>query len=247
MNPVVSIICACNNQKIFKEMLAKSLEKQSFKSFEIIIIDAKEKGFKSASQTLNYGASLAKGALLIFVHQDIEFSDADSLEKLVYYGNNCNFGMIGVAGTIGDKSFAVSSTVSMGKERIIAGILNTSVTNVYSLDECLLMCKKEKFKGFDDYGTTWHFYGVEYSQRCIENNENVLIVPVNIYHDSYANSLDKTYFDTLKLYCKKHKNQKLIRTCCGYFKNNSLLPLYCAYRKFKLFIKRLIKNRKHSM
>lgn len=65
---MVSIICASNNKKILNNMLIKSLKIQMLNDYELIIIDAKEHGFKLAPQTLNYEAMKAKGDILIFTH-----------------------------------------------------------------------------------------------------------------------------------------------------------------------------------
>lgn len=241
-NIVLSIICASNNPDILKKDLLSSLKKQSFKDYELIIIDAKKEGYLSASETLNYGASIAKGSILLFAHQDIAFLNDDALAQLVYYSSTLDFGVIGVAGAIDGKRFRVTSTVLMTEKRIQAGTINTMVSNAFAIDECLILCRKQSFKGFEYLGDTWHFYAVEYSAKCVSNGENVLVVPVWIIHDSYANSLDKSYFDTLLKYGRMHKDRKIIRTCCGYFKNNAFLPIYCFYRKLKISIKKLLKK-----
>ena len=240
---MISIICASNNKDILEKMLIKSLDEQSFRDFELIIIDAKNKGFKSASETLNYGAKIAKGEYLFFVHQDIEFITKNGLMDLVSYCKSNDFGIAGVAGATGDRNYQNHTAVLMGSDKRQAGKKLEKVMEAYALDECLLIVKKSKFIEFSYLGETWHFYGPDLSNKMKKKDEKVLIFPVWIYHYSDAKSLNFSYFDTLKLYAKKNRDIKLIRTCCGYFKNDIFLGLYCYYRKIKLWLKKIVKRR----
>lgn len=237
-NVSLSFICATNDTKTLNEMLITSLKKQNNQDFELIVINAKEHGFKSASETLNYGANIAKGKYLCFVHQDIEFLNDDAVDKIIEFFSNNDFGIAGVAGETGStkKEFAVYSSIIMGEERTQAGLFLSTLKEAYSVDECVMFVKKNQFKKFDDYGDTWHFYGVEYSLRCIKNNEKVLLFPINIYHKS-SGVLNNSFWDTLKQVAKKHKDVKVIKSCCGNYNNNCLISLYCFARKLKNVLK----------
>lgn len=228
-----SIICACNDDNIYNKMLLPSLQKQSYKDYEVIKLDAKSLGFIGAAQTLNYGASIAKGDVLVFVHQDIEFIDEDFLDKLNGYCTEYDFGIVGVAGVIGDEVYA---TVVQTRERSPAGIIFEQVKEASSLDECLLIIKKESFKGFTDYNS-WHFYGVEYSLRCIRSHKKVLLFPLLTYHLSPGWSLNNSYWDTLKKVAKDFKDFKVIPTTMGCYRNNLFMSVYIIYRKLKTYIK----------
>lgn len=240
---MISIVCASNNKEVLNNMLIKSLNNQTYSDYELIVVDAKVKGFKSAAETLNYGFSQAKGDIVVFIHQDVEFSTNDALEKIFRYSNENIFGIAGNAGAIGDKEYLVTSSVIMGDDHRQAGRKLTEVMECYAVDEVMMIVKKDNFVGFDDLGNTWHLYGPEYSARCLKRGEKVLLFPIELYHASDAKSLDKTYFDTVVRYCKKNKDIKLVRTCCGYFKNNAFIGVYATYRKFKLKVKKLLKRR----
>ena len=233
-NTTLSFICATNDTKTLNEMLVASLKKQINQNFELVVVDAKEHGLKSASETLNYGASIANGKYLCFVHQDIEFLNDDAIDKIIDYFDSNDFGIAGVAGETGKtrKDYTVYSSVVMNEDRKHAGLFLDKQKEAYSVDECVMFVKKEQFKKFDDFGNTWHFYGVEYSLRCIKNNEKVLLFPINVYHKS-SGVLNNSYWDTLKLVCKKYKDVKVIKTCCGNFNNNCLTSLYCFAHKVK--------------
>lgn len=239
---MISVICPYNNEDILNEMIVKSLEKQTFRDYELIFINTKIKKYKSAAEALNYGASVAKGEYLLFVHQDIEFLEENGLQQLNDFCQSNDFGVAGVAGATGATKYQNHTSVVMGKDRRQAGQKLESIMEAYALDECLMIVKRDKFIGFRDYGQTWHFYGPDISLQMKSANEKVLLFPVWIYHLSAANSLNYSYFNTLLRFAKNHRDEKIIRTCCGYFHNNSILWFYCEYRKFKLFLKKLLKK-----
>lgn len=237
---MISIIVAYNNEKLLEEMLVKSLKNQTSKNFELIKVSAKENGFKSASETLNYGASLSKGDILLFIHQDVEFIDNDALEKIEQFCKIYDFGIAGFCGVKDSDKYEVYSSVKIGYDRRHAGQMINEVTDVLSLDECGLIVKKDEFSGFEDNGNTWHFYGVDYSLKSFTANKRILLFPINIYHLSPGWSLDYSYFDTLKVIARKYSNYNVIKTCMGFFRNNNFLSIYCEYRKSKLFLKKII-------
>ena len=236
---MISIICACNNEDVFKKMLLPSIKKQKYSDYEIIKLDSKSLGLKGAANTLNHGATLAKGDILLFVHQDIEFLSDEAFDQIVNYCENYDFSIAGNAGV----NFGVEkvfSSVIMGLDRIQAGEKITQVKYVDSIDECLMIIKRDNFKKFVDY-SSWHFYGVEYSLRSREHNENVIVFPIEIYHLSPGWSLDNSYWDTLIKVAKNHKNLKIIPTTMGQFHNNFLLKFKIMYIKLKKFLKSKIK------
>lgn len=240
-NKTVSVICVSNNRKILMEVLMNSLAKQTVDDFETIVVDTKEKSFTSAASALNYGATLANGDFLVFVHQDVEVS-AEFIEQVITLCNQYEFGIAGVAGTTFEEKFAVYSSVKDGKEKKQVGIINKTVREVYSLDECVLIVKKKEFHGFSNLGNTWHFYGVEYSIECNKQGKAVLLFPLPIYHVSNGMSMDATYFHTLLVVGRKHKDLKIIRSCCGFFRNNWLLPMFCQYQIIKMELLKRMKT-----
>ncbi len=238
----LSFICACNNRDTLNKFLIPSLKKQANQAYELIVVDAKEHGFKSAAETLNYGASLTNTDRLCFVHQDIAFLNDDAVDKIIGLFDNEDFGIAGVAGEIGDtkKTCLSTSSVVMTEKLIRTGLILTKTQEAYAVDECVMFIKKKDFMGFDDFGPTWHFYGAEYSLRCLKNGRKVLAVPIDVYHDS-TGDMNDSYWDTLLKVGRRHKDVKTIKTTCGVFNNGFLLPFYCFAHKVK---NRLFKRRK---
>ena len=235
---MISIICAVNNTEILEKMLISSLKKQTYQNFEFISVDAKSLGFKSASDTLNYGASQANGEILLFVHQDVELIDHTILQSIVNFDREYEYGIAGVCGIVGTGEYKNYSSVLVGYNKKQTGIKNTQIREIYALDECLFFLNRSNFMGFDDLGDTWHFYAVDYSYRCHKKEMNVMLIPNPIYHLSPGWSLDYSYFDTLNFIGKKYNKEKYIKTCMGVFNNRKTLKMYCEYRKLKIFIKK---------
>ena len=239
---MISIICPSNNKKILDNMLVSSLNEQTYKDFELIVINSKEKGFTSAAETLNYGASLAKGEILVFCHQDIKLLDKKFLEKLVDLSNSNDFGIAGVAGIANDN--LVYSNIYHGKNtNKFVGINATNVMNLISVDECLFIIKKENFCGFDTTNKTWHLYAVDYSYCSLKKNENVLLFPLLLYHLSPGDSLNDSFYDELKILGRKHKELKYIKTTMIILKNDRLYNLRVFYRKYRHKLKNLLKRK----
>lgn len=238
---MISIICPVNNYNILK-MLTDSLNKQTIKDYELILIDSKKMGFKSAAETLNYGVSISKGNILLFAHQDIEFISNDALAMILKYSNDNDFGIAGVAGKNTNDKYCTTS-VLVGKDKRPGGHIKTSgIIQTQTLDECLFIIKREKFCNFTNYGKTWHFYSVDYCLKMIEANEKVLLFPIDIYHLSPGYSMNYNYYSTLKKVGKNHKNIKIIATTCGTFKNDKFLSIRCLYLKIKLFLKKILRK-----
>lgn len=79
-----SIICVYNNKNILDKSLIKTLDEQTFKDYELILIDNTSGQYKNAGEGLNYGASRAQGTYLLFLHQDVAFLNKTAL--YIVYG-----------------------------------------------------------------------------------------------------------------------------------------------------------------
>lgn len=237
---MISIICPVTDEKIYQSMLLKSIYRQTYKNYEIIKLNSKKLGFNCASDTLNYGVEKAKGDILVFVHQDVEFLSNSILNDIDRYSKEYDFAIAGVCGVAGNGKYEVSSSVTIGLNHRQAGKKLIEPQESYVLDECLFFIKRDKFLPFENIGNTWHFYAVDYCLRAQIAGEKVYIFPLDIYHLSPGWSLNYDYFNKLLTIGRKYKSLPYISTCMGVFKNNCTLPFYCEYRKFKLWLKKVL-------
>lgn len=236
-----SIICAYNNKKILDDLLLKSLNEQVGAEYEIILINAQKHGFQSASETLNYGCSKAKGDFLIVCHQDIVFQRQDILAQISHFCQEYDFGAAGVAGLTRIKgNQVVASKITEGPNRALAGNFHNFTTPLesMSLDECLFIIPKDVYQQhrFNDLGKTWHLYASDLACACLRDHLKVMTFPIDgIYHASNGKSFNMNYFEALINLAKLYKKDfKTIYTIYGKWSTNSLvLRMKIFYRKLR--------------
>ena len=107
-----SIIICWTNKELTDEAI-EYLEDQGLRDeFEIIALDNRNNKFSSAAKALNYGASIAKGEILIFMHQDVFFEDSNDVSKLIgYFDKLDDLALLGVAG-INGKDLMIYSNIT---------------------------------------------------------------------------------------------------------------------------------------
>lgn len=218
---MISIICASNNEEILNDNLIKSLKEQTYKDYELIVVDTLKNHYEGACDALHSGALKAKGEYLLFCHHDINFLDKNSLKDIV--DNIEEAGIIGVAG-IRDRNHLIGNILNgINKEPVGESIEKSE--EVFSIDEVLFIIKRDFYlkHPLNLNNKTWHLYAVEYALEMHELNKKVLVIPARIYHKSDGLSLNKSYFIYLKKLIKKYKKYKCIYTTVGSFYTNKIL------------------------
>lgn len=235
---MLSLICVYNNQELLKNSMISSLEKQSYKDYELILVNSEENGMTSASRALNYGGEQSRGDFLVFLHQDLVFIDEDFLEKLQCFCMQNTFGIAGVAGVVlePDGKRLVYSNITHGENKERAGAFFDSVKDAESLDECLLIVPARVFEmyKFSDLGNTWHLYGTDFCLKIRKDSLSVKLFPLSLWHLSSGKSLNINYFDAIKRLCRLYNNNKVIYTIFGKWPTNEIcLILKCELRKIR--------------
>ena len=233
---MLSIICASNNKKILNECLVESLNKQTYKDFELIIVDTKETKYNSAADALMSGAKKSNGDTLMFVHHDVVMENEDELKNIVEQIKKIDdFGILGIAGADYKKGPLVGNITNGDSKIYISDKSIKEPTEVQTLDEVMFIIKKENL---DKYplnleNKTWHLYAVEYCLKMHENNKKVLVIPSNIHHLSAGASMNNDYYKQLRKICKKErKTYKTINTTVGFWNTNKfILELKIMKRK----------------
>jgi len=207
----VSLICVYNKKSVYNDILIESLKKQTIKC-ELIGIDNSNGRFSSAAAALNYGVTLSHGNLLIFVHQDIEFTTEHSLEELIKRLSVLERGDVaGVAGEIVlDGKRVCCTSITFGKHRMSYKAIPINETReVESLDECLFAMLRETWednKLNESVCNGWHFYAVEACYHARKHNHHVYVVKSSLNHLSASGTLDNGYYSTLSALCEHYKN-----------------------------------------
>lgn len=241
----ISIICCYNSEEKLK-YLTDSLTYQDM-GYESVFIDNSNNRFHCAAAALNYGASMAQGELLFFVHQDIKFKTKDSLRNLTEKAVKLKLHDIaGCAGAVlaeGRKKTITNMTYSL-EEKHYSGVFREEYMNVETVDECLFIMKKETWEAhpFDEAVCDhWHFYAVE---QCLFNRlqgGNIYVLDSEVNHLSETGTLDKSFFRALIRLIKQYRGQyPYIVTTTGYWTTGSY---YRVIRHIARLIKENVMNK----
>lgn len=163
-NYKVSIVIVYNDQQKLEEA-KKYIFKQSIGDIELIALDNRCGRFSSAAQALNFGASMAKSDVIIFMHQDVYLWDLDFVKKYYTYLSNKENVIAGVVG-VREKDGATVGDFYEGRAAKLRPLelTNGEITEVFSVDEFLFGMQKklwEKLKFDEKNCFDWHFYAVD--------------------------------------------------------------------------------------
>lgn len=235
----VSLITVYNNHDLLNQMVASS-KKQKRVIVDYVLIDNTSGRFSSAAKALNYGISKAKGEVLVFLHQDIEFLDDCALKDIFEFAVNhpkTLFGAAGVKSKISDTGEFFSSMYAGENKKQYKCC--TAPTECYTLDECLIACHRScmsKLKFDESVCDGWHLYGADLClQAGLIPELNVMVIPMDyVWHKSNGNA-DKSYMITQNRLAQKYKkNYKIINTTNGFQYTNPLRRTYVnIYRKLR--------------
>lgn len=224
---MLSIICASNNKKILDECLKKSLDRQTYRDFELIVVDTKKSKYTGASDALMSGAKNAKGDFFIFIHHDVVFNTEHELENVVkQIENTKDFGVLGIAGASYEKNILIGNITNGDNKIHISDKIIDEPTEVQTLDEVMFIIKRDNLEKYplNLDNKTWHLYAVEYSLYMKEKNKKVMVIPCNIYHVSAGASLNNKYYKRLRKTCKEYKKRyRTINTTVGYWYTNRVV------------------------
>ena len=220
----VSVICVYNKTDVFKNLLQKSLKRQ-FLQAELIAVDNTKQKYSSAASALNYGASLATGNVLVFVHQDVSFETPDALGEIVrIFCSNSGAGDIGgIVGAAFDensnKRIVAGSKVNfLGEPEGEKGFAD-DFRYAETIDELLIVMTAETFKQhpFDeDTCRGWHYYAVEQCLNARKNKKRVLAINAELKHLSTGVFDDKFYWAEYRVARKYKSMDRIIGTCCDF-------------------------------
>lgn len=96
-NPLVSIVIACPNTSWMLEECLEAIEKQTYRNFEVLVLDDGKTGKVRPAEKRNLGIREAKGEILAFIDDDA-YPDAHWLEFAVKYFGEESIGAVGGPG-----------------------------------------------------------------------------------------------------------------------------------------------------
>lgn len=235
---MVSLICVYNDETIYQKQLYSTVMDQDI-SVEMIGVNNKNNNFNSASTALNYGAELAHGEILVFVHQDITLKCKSALRILIETIEKKPVGsIVGAAGSIEKRRQNVGNYTS-GKEYCSYFVNNLNdIVEVAIVDEVLFGMKKETYIMYtfdEEICANWHLYAADMCLHHRSLGNHIYVCPIQIHHYSYG-KISVSYMKTLmKLVKKYHKDFKYIWTTCykirtDFISSHILYYMWCLNR-----------------
>ena len=225
---LVSFICVYNNKRFFNLMLSSIKETNLSYNYEIVGIDNTKGEFKSMVAALNAAMKMAKGDVLVFLHQDIVFNKNADLNFLITKCIN-NIALYGVFGVknLGKNKKSVSCITDLWSE--YDGLSENQIEEVFTIDECLFACNKGLFNyiQFDNnLCRYWDFYAVDLALQCQREKIPVFSIGLKLTHYSRGNIKTKAFRAVEKELLKKYKlDFDIITYPCGWNYTNSLKTL----------------------
>ncbi len=136
------------------------------------------KNSKSGASGLNCGIEKVSNNIILCCHQDVYFKEG-WYEKLNEYldklssSDTWNWGVLGFAGTT-DSGLSVGTHSGLG--------MSEDIIKVQTLDESVLILKKNDNFKFDERLTYYHMYGTDIALQSYDRGLNVYVIKVPIEH-----------------------------------------------------------------
>lgn len=215
---MISIII-CSAKKHELERVSVNISETIGTDFEIIGIDNTTSKY-GICEAYNHGASLAKGDIFCFMHEDISFETKNWGSLVKNHLNNPEIGIIGVAGgsskslvpwswssVIFDSEINVIQHHKSGKNSIHVCKTKTPATNALlknavSLDGVWLCIKREIFNQFQFDSTTFkgfHGYDMDFSIQVSTRYKVGVVFDILIHHYSEGSFNKEWLQSTIKL------------------------------------------------
>ncbi len=217
--PIISVIVIVTKDDQFTKARTYIESQTVYSEVEIVPLkNYNNCNFSSAAKALNYGGKMAKGDILIFMHQDVYLHDPAALEKCKnFLLNNSLNTIIGAAGVCLSDGI-LHSDIYDADGKLFGPKLDGKIAEAVSLDECFLAMTKNTWQQmpFDEETCDdWHFYGVDISYTNMLRGGKNFIYPLNICHESGGNIYAKGFRKTLYRIIKKYNHQvdKLLTPC----------------------------------
>ena len=228
----ISIVCVYNDPDVRQDCLDRSLDRYTKADdpdprIEYIPIDNINGTYKSAGAALNYGASVAKNDVVVFVHQDVYFHSVEAAIQAAQGMERGQFGVLGAVGIRSDGRFVGS----VRDRTILLGDAVAEPTDVDSVDELLFMVPRQLLMReplTESADMAWHAYAVEYGLRVRKLGLRVGVAHIPVTHNSLSTNtvgLDVAHARV----AARYRDQLPIRTTCGVLSQRTIIGSHRAW------------------
>lgn len=237
---MISVVCVYNDQEILDKYLLASLDKQE-NNYQLILLDNRQRKYKSAAEALNHGFKQSTGSYVMFVHQDMKFTSQNWLYDVETTLENLP--NLGVAGLAGRRHRLTISNLEHDTPPKAAGIYPLDhPQEVQTVDECLALVPRKLFQEsqFDEETCTgWHLYVADYCLTLKSRGYQIYVLPHQAYHLSAGESFSEDYYEAVRKMRKKHEaHYQWMYTTAGNWHTRHPLSLQILYNKiYRLLVK----------
>jgi hypothetical protein len=214
----ISIVCVYNDLAVRQECLDRTVHKyidsgNADALVEYIPVNNIHATYPTAGSALNYGASIAKNDIIVFVHQDVLLH---SVEAVIQAASRMEQERFGVLGAVGVQSRG--RIVGYIRDRtMLLGDPVTQPTDVDSVDELLFMAPRSLVMSeplAESPDLAWHAYAVEYGLRVRRRGLRVGVAQIPVTHNSLTSNLAR--LDVAHATVAAQYGEMLpVRTTCG--------------------------------
>ena len=233
---MITIICCYNNREQLEAMLMQSIYSFLSKNeFNIIHINSRERGFKSAAQAYNTTIKENWENLhekVLFCHQDIAFSNNAFINRIIEELKDNPMQIIGVAGISTNGIVYSNLKYQRTKEYITKNRVTENKQEVVSVDECCFATSKEVLKQikFDEANCYhWHLYAVDMCHQAKLLDIPSYVIPESIFHKENSDNglyTDSHFLKTMWRLTKKYRGKiRTIYSPCYISPTNPLMAL----------------------
>jgi hypothetical protein len=185
------LISAVNNNDVLKKNLLSSPCVKDRMKVQLL------RGYQSASEAYENGRREAENDILLFVHQDVYLPHGwlsrvrRNIELLET--ENIPWSVMGVIGKTYE-DITVGTCWSNGKGKELGTIIHEPV-EVVSVDELVIIIKRQTKTAFDMSLPGFHLYGTDIVQNALETGYGAFVIYAPVIHNSLpVIKIDKSYY-----------------------------------------------------
>ena len=202
-----SIVCASNNDDVLRDNLLKS---RGLENHQLIL----KRGSKNVPTAYNEAMKEATQEITIFVHHDVILPDTffpeleESIRKIDE--TDKNWGVLGVAGCLGRARYGylLNRTKPWGNPNLVPHEVET-------LDELLLITKKEAFQFCEKIPSTHHMFGPDVCMQARNAGQKCYAILAYCIHNCAAHhTYPQDFWDSAMYLKQKWSDYLPITTTC---------------------------------
>jgi glycosyltransferase involved in cell wall biosynthesis len=177
-----SVISAVNNEKIVQQCLLRSPDLKILNIAETLL----QRGFKDAADAYNAAIAQANGEVLVFIHQDVYlpagwFQQVEAaINRLA--GGNPNWGVLGIYGVTA--AGEPRGHLYCNANQCALGQPIQEPAEVATLDEVVLIIRKNSSLQFDNGLKGFHLYGTDLCLSAQQQGLKNYVVPGFCFHNA---------------------------------------------------------------